>query len=246
MLSVTIKISSIDYEGTLQKLFPAAREKLRTAASKDMIVRLFQKLDGDALPVLTGVASRLPEETKNEFFIRGLGAHAPALKEKLNEELHRDPWGRCFTVGTLSAAGGREGILLDIGQIEVDYRALLKNESVDDFIEKRLGVFSSLAKAAAGAAASIAGGTVERAGLAMLQREKNKNRLMELVRSALLKYGIQIEVEEIQILQETRPAGDYVEAAQPFAMTGKMEEDIIEALAGYLRDSAAGGLAHGT
>lgn len=238
MLSVTVKISNIDYERTLQNLFPAAREKVRAADSKEMIVRLLQKLDDAALPVLIGIAYRLPEDTKNEFFIRCLNAYAPVLKEKLNEELQKDPWGRCFAVGTISA-GIREGILLDIGQIEVEYRALLNHEAVDDFIEKRLGRFSSLAKAAA----AVAGNTIERAGLELIQREENKNRLRELVRRSLLKHGIKVDVEEIQLLREKKAAVDSAEVVQPFTMTGKMEEDVLAALAGYLRDSAAGGLA---
>lgn len=240
MLAATIKISSIDYENTLQHIFPVVSEKVLAMNSKRMIVRLFQELKGDSLPILIGVAHRLPEDTKNELLICGLNAYAPVLKEKLNEELQKDKWGRCFTIGTISVER-RDGILLDIGQIEVDYQALLNNEHVTGAIENRLGKFSPFAKAVAGVATVFAGNTIERKGLELLWQDDNRKRLLELVKAALEKYGIKIEVDEIQIMQVEKAAEGVIEASRPFTLTEKMEDHIISALARYLRDNVVDG-----
>ena len=259
MLTASVKINKIDYEKTLQHIFPVVSEKVKALSSKKMIVRLFQQLDDAALPVVIGLSYRLPEDTKNELLIRGLNAYVPVLKEKLNEEMHKDKWGRCFTVGTISVTQS-DGILLEIGQIEVDYQELLSNEEVSSAVSMhfsnavgdrfRIGWLNKAVKAVAGAA-GVAGTAVatavapissERMALDYLGREDNKMRIMEFLKKNLIKYGIQINVDDIQIVQVEKPANDVVEITETFTLTEKMEDDIICALSEYLRDYVAEGL----
>lgn len=68
MLDATIKICTIDYESSLQHIFPAVSEKIMSWDSKNMLVRLFQQIGDDALPILISVIHRLPEETKKRNF----------------------------------------------------------------------------------------------------------------------------------------------------------------------------------
>lgn len=67
MISVNIKVVAIEYERTFQQIFPLIKEKLGAVESKNMLIRLFQKLDDAALPVSLGIMKRLPKGTKDEL-----------------------------------------------------------------------------------------------------------------------------------------------------------------------------------
>lgn len=242
MLATTIKIRSIDYESTLQQIFPVLSKKIMSLPSKDMIVRLLQQLGDAALPVLIGLMYRIPEDTKNELLIRSLNAYAPELRDKLNKEFKRDKWGHFFEIGTIYIDQQTE-ILLNIGQIKVNYAGLLNNDQVSSAINERLGIFSGLAKKAVNMTTSLVPDTkIERMGLDFLWREENNTRLMNLIRNALSTHGMKLELSEIQLIQDEETSEDVIESNQPFALTEQMENDIICALADYLRDSISNGI----
>jgi len=242
MLVAAIKIRSIDYESTFQQIFPILSEEIMLWNSKDMIVRLFQQLGDAALPVLIGVMYRIPEDTKNELLVCGLNAYAPKLRDKLNQEFKKDKWGQFFEIGTIFIDQQTE-ILLNIGQIKVNYPALLNNDQVNSAINERLGIFSGLAKKAVNITTALVPDTkIEKMGLDLLWREENKVRLMNLIRSALSTHGIKLELSEIQLMQDEDVPEDVIESNQPFTLTEKMQNDIICALADYLRDNISDSL----
>lgn len=242
MLNAIINIRSIDYENTFQHIFPVLSEEIISWNSKNMIVRLIQQLEDAALPVLIGVMQRIPEDTKNKLLVGGLNAYAPELRDKLNKELAKDEWGQCFEIGTIFIDQQTE-ILLNIGQIKVDYPALLKIDQVNSAINERLGIFSGFAKTAAGMATALMSNTkIEKMGLDLLWNEKNETRLMNLIKSALSTHGIEFELSEIQLMQDDKIFEDIIESNQ-LVLTEKMENDIICALAGYLRDTVSNSLA---
>lgn len=242
MLAATIKIRSIDYESTFQQIFPAVSEKIMSWNSENMIIRLLQQLDDAALPVLISVIHRIPADTKNEFLIRSLNAYAPELRDKLNKELKKDKWGQYFEIGTIFISQQAE-ILLNIGQIKVDYPALLNNDQVNNKNKKSFGILSSPAKIVADMTVALVPDTlIERMGLDLFWTEENKARLMELIRSALCKHGIKIELDEIQFMQDQAVLEDVIESKQTLVFTEKMENDIICALADYLRDTVSNSL----
>lgn len=238
MLDANIKIGSIDYENTLCNIFPLLSEKIASRDSKNLIIRLLQQLGDTAVPVLKDLMLRLPEDTKNELLISAVNAYSSDLKNKVNKELKKDKWGRFFEIGTISVVQ-RDDIIFEIGHISVDYRELLKNEEVSSKVDDKLGVLSRPVKSIVNMAAFVAPDTIEKMGLDLLLQNENKERLMNLLRNVLSKYGIQTEVEEITIVQVN--TGNYVPADEhrQFMMSEKTENDIISALAGYLRDMIA-------
>ena len=235
MLSATIKIRSIDYETTFQNLFPVLSEKLSTIESKKMVIRLFQQLESAALPILMNVMYRLNEDTKNELLLRTLNAYAPSLKEKINEELSKDTWGQFFKIGTISMIQ-REGMILELGQVEVDYQKFLTKNPVSNFMNEKLGKFAPISKAAVNMATMMNTTTIEKKALELLCQDHHKERLLSSIRKILFQHGIKVELDEIQMMQENEMVEDVVEENQSFILTEKMENDIISALAGYLRE----------
>lgn len=150
MLSIRIKINSIDYENTFQQIFPMVRKKIEGMELKNMLIRLFQKLDNDALPVLLGIMHRLPEETKNELLVLCLNTYAPKLGEKLNEELSNDEWGKNFTVGRLWIEQDGHDLFVQINQVEVEYKSLLDMDAVEEKLSRHLGSLTGVTKGLVG------------------------------------------------------------------------------------------------
>ncbi len=236
MLSATIKIKNIDYENTFIRIFPAVSEKLMAMDSKKMVIRLFQQLGDTALPVLLGLMSRLPENTKNELLVRSLNAYAPRLVDIMNKEFMKDKWGQCIQIEAISVDQQDDGMLLKVGQIKVNYRALFETEQVKKAMGDRLGKYAGMARNAASMAGVLAPNTFERKGLELLWRDENKERIMTLIYSALIKHGINLELGELQIMQTAKLPELIAENSPRFTLSEEMETDIITALAGYLQD----------
>jgi len=76
MISVNIKVVDIEYGRTFRQIFPPLKEKLSTMQSKNLLIRLFQKLDDVALPVLLGIMERLPGGAKDELLAMCLNIYS--------------------------------------------------------------------------------------------------------------------------------------------------------------------------
>lgn len=224
MLSANIKISNMNYEKTFQQVFPVVKDKIGSMESKNMVIRLFQKLDDAALPVLLGVMTRLPEDTKNELLVQCLNVYSHKIREKLNEELVKNAFGKHLNIGCVSAVRGNENLYLWIGQVKVNYKALVK--------EKLGGKFG-------GMVGSLPIEKLEKMGIELLWTDENKQKLMKLAKSTLDKYGFVMELDDIQLVQEKEEPVEAIEGETHLELSDKMETDILDALAGYLKDKTA-------
>ena len=229
MLSISIKIRNIDYEKTYRQVFPVIRDKIGSMESKNMLIRLFQKLDDAALPVLLGVMARLPEETKNELLVQCLNAYSIKIKDKLNEELVKNAFGKYLTIGYVSAVRANDDLYLWIGQVKVDYKALVK---------EKFGKFGVIA-------AVFPVEKLEKMGKEFLWTDESKQKLMALAKSALEKHGFVMELDDIQIEQDLETLVDAVEGEAHLELSDRVETDILDALAGYLKDRTANEAANG-
>ena len=224
MLSADIKISNIDYEKTFRQVFPVIRDRLGSMESPNMVIRLFQKLDDAALPVFLGVMIRLPEETKNELLVQCLNAYSLKIKEKLNEELVKSTFGKYLTLGYVSAVRENNNLYLWIGQVKIDYKALVKEK---------------LGGGLGGVAAFFPIERLEKMGMELLWTDENKQKLMKLAKSTLDKYGFTMELDDIQLVQDKEEPVDTVECEVHLELSDEVETDILDALAGYLKDKTA-------
>lgn len=79
----------------------------------------------------------------------------------------------------------------------------------------------------------------EKMTIEILWTDESKQKLMELAKTALDKYGFVMELADIQMMQDTEEFVAAIEVEEHLKLTGEMEADILDALAGYLKDSAA-------
>lgn len=220
MIAVNAKIVKIDYEKTFRQLFPILKEKLAAMDSRNMLLRLFQKLDDAALPVLLGIMGSLQENTKNELLVSCINAYSVRLRDMLNQQMLRHPYGKYLHAGAISGAREGKTLQLWIGQIQVDYKGLVR-----DNIPGALG----------GIASVFVGNKLENMALELLWTDESRQKLTELATSALVQYGFAIELAEIQMVQDFKESNDAIELEGHLELTAEMEEDILDALAAALR-----------
>ncbi len=226
MISVNIKVVDIEYERTFQQIFPILKEKLGAVESMNLIIRLFQKLDDAALPVLLGIMERLPEGTKDEILAMCLNTYSGRICEMLNAELAKHSYGKFLKIGQVSTVQEREALYLRIGKIQVDYKGLVKEK-----VSGKMGQVASM----------LVGEKLEKLALELFWTEESRQKLVELAQDVLEKYGFAVGLADIQMMKDTEEYGNFIEEEAHLTLTGKMETDILDALAGYLRDRESSG-----
>lgn len=246
MFDIRITIGTIGYEQTVTALFPTVLEKCQGIQNPNLLLRLFLELGEDALQVLLGVMERLPEKAKQELLCQCMNAYRTVLTEKLNEYLQADAWGRNFVISSMYI--GRTGEALElVGEgVSVDLRALLESERTQEKIHEAAAafagrgsigkIFGSCAGSILKQAAKAVPEETEKLGLKLLQREDVKNKLMGLAQAALKKRELDLELKALSFwavcdadaIQDDR-------AADALQMPPELEEELIRALAGYLR-----------
>ena len=222
ILSVNVRIDNIDYEKTFQQIFPILRKKFNEVESKNMIIRLFQKLDDAALPLLLSIMNCLSESTKNELLVLCLNTYSEKLLNKLNEELEEHPFGQYMHIGNVSIVQKRDTLYLWIGQIQVDCKELVKAK-----ISGKIGSLIYTNK------------KLTELTLEFLQKDLSKQMLLKIAKTGLDKYGLIMELTDIQIRQDILKPDDIVEVEKHLKLTDETEIDILNALAEYLREKTA-------
>lgn len=61
---------------------------------------------------------------------------------------------------------------------------------------------------------------------------------MDLAKDVLEQHGIVMELEDIQLMKDTSESVEVLEEEKHLQLTDEMEMQILDALAGYLKDKA--------
>ncbi|MEY8426616.1 hypothetical protein AALA00_02625 [Lachnospiraceae bacterium 46-15] len=247
MFDIRITIGTIGYEQTMTALFPAVLEKCQGIQNPNLLLRLFLELGEDALQVLLGVMERLPEGAKQELLCQCMNAYRTVLTEKLNEYLQTDVWGRNFVIRSMYIEFTGEGLELVGEGVSVDLRALLESERTQEKIHEAAAafigsgsigkIFGSCAGSMLKQAAKAVPEETEKLGLKLLQREDVKNKLMGLAQAALEKRGLDLELKSLSFLTvcDADVIQDNRAVPGTLQIPPELEEELIKALAGYLR-----------
>ncbi len=220
MLAINIKADRIDYEKTLVNLYPAIKERLAAAESQNMIIRLFQKLDDAALPVLLSFMGNLSETAKNQLVAQCLKVCSKKLGDILNRELGKHPFGKCLRVGEVSGVCGNDGISLWFSRVYVDYKGLVKEKLGD-----KIG----------GIASFLVSDKMEKMALEFLWTDKRKRKIIDFAKNALNQHGFVVELVDIQIRLDMEDVDVSIETTESFELPDEVEDEILDALAAFLR-----------
>ena len=241
MLAANIIINSIDYESTIQGVYPMVADKIKGMDSGNIAVSLLQQLGDDAVPVINSVLYRIPDDTKNDVVAQGVNAFSSVIVEKINEVLNGESLGGCGSIGDLSMVYENR-ILVNVDQIEINFQAIAKNPKIKGIIDSKLGMLSPVVKAASGLAAFISTERIEKTLLDILSKGDNMARVMNIAKSALTKKGIAVDIADVKIRQTPKRTVDTDGTKPSLVLTDEVKDTLVTALAGYLRDSVSRGL----
>lgn len=116
-------------------------------------------------------------------------------------------------------------LYLWIGQVKANYSLLVR-----ELMPGRLGLFGGLA-------GTLMGENLEEHALKLLWNEERKQSALALARNVVTQYGIVMDLEDIELMKDTNEASDSIEVENHLHLTDEMEAQILNALAGYLKDT---------
>lgn len=219
-----LKIGSIDYEETLEAIFPRVVEQMNHQGTDHWAARLIRNLGDDVKTVALGVFSRLPIEMKDELLVHCVNAYGQVLTRKANEALSRK-YGPCFSIGALFMERD-EGLYLQIRQIRVAYDSL-PGQLLPHWM-------SSPARMMLAAAGGSGAGTIETFLPEFVCRKENRRRLLKEMQGILNRFGLFVYPDDLDVAQEPG------ESALPFrndaVLDEKLKAGLCDAAAGYLKD----------
>ncbi len=144
MLKISAEVTNIDYESTLNALFPLLSDKLSTIKSKNLAVRALRQLEDSSPVIAANVLHRVPDDMKNRLTVDALNAYSPALTKKIND-LIRGKVGSGLTIGSITADVRGNVICLYASQVNANYTALLRSDFVRALMNEHLGWLAELA-----------------------------------------------------------------------------------------------------
>ncbi|MCH5187024.1 MAG: hypothetical protein J1F63_01375 [Oscillospiraceae bacterium] len=242
MLSASVKISDIDYEKTLRQMFPELKAMLDAMEPENIAVRLLKKLGDDTLPVALSLLDQLGQETKTELAIHLVNTYSTDICRELNKALVNNEWGKHVAVGRLWVEQQNDVLCLQVSSIKADYKALIDMAGNDKKLGALLYGLLGFAKVGIKLMLSLAPDALERKTLELLWRGDNKKKLMAMAKDALDKYGVALRLDDIQLMQENTPAVKVIEAKPQFTLPEKLETELLDAIAGFLKGKAGAAL----
>lgn len=250
MLQIKLTLKDIDYESVVKMVYPTLLRKVTETPSRNLPVRLIRELGEDGEKVLVALMAKLPQNAKNQLVCHCLSSYGTALTEKLNEYLREDSWGKAFVLGNCTAELDNGKLVLTARNVQVDFKAILKEASESKNLEKiagrvvgngLLGAFA--AKAAAKVAEQAAQATeamtpeeLEAAGIALLNKDSVQKKLMDVITKALAKKNIPLTIEEISVESCDLVLLPEENVQSILNLPQELEDALIKALADFLRE----------
>lgn len=238
MLNADISIQTVDYERTLDTLFPLFMEIVDGMDANNPLIRLLQKLGRSSQRVVTGILRRLSPRSKNQLLCALIGRYRVEICQKLNALIAESELGRGITVSYLDLRLSDEQMLLALNGINVHYEELLKNEKMRRMLLDMAGIsgFGRLSGFSLGMAMNLFHNWIERKGIKILEKTFLPEQLGEMTSRFLKEKKIYCEIGDVVLCTAER-AGTPGGEGKVFDQ--ELEQSIIDAVAAYLKDCEA-------
>ena len=259
MLNVDVTIRSIDYERTFEALFPLLMETVNNMDAENSMIRLLQRLGQTSRGVVTALLRRLFRYHQDELLCRLVNHYRVDICKQLNALIDANEMRGCVSAGRLSVQHNRDGMLLKLGSVQVNYAELLKDSRARQAIgasaeNSGLGrLVQRVSSAPKGQLGKMVSDTVdaisqnkmtgiitgvfhnkiEKKTVKMLEKQYLPEELGELISEYLEGRGIYAEIDEVNVY----PMESVEEQDIPERFLDKeLEDALIDAVANYLRD----------
>lgn len=251
MLYAKITIREIDYERSFENLFPMGMQKCRKMENPNLAVRFLLKMGDASMTAAIGILNLINEKYKSELLCGLVNLYCWEIQSALNSLLQKDEMGKSISIGDIyMAVQDYGGQLTLIGSdIKVDYGSLAKN----DIVKQKIGEFANQAVKknmfggispiqkvvadGAGFAAEVASFAapkeVEKKILSVMNKKENKDRMLPMAEQVLAEKGLSLKLEDVVFVQGTSAVES--EKERKFELSGELEEELLDAVARYLK-----------
>lgn len=251
LITVKIEIGTIDYEKSFKELFPIAMKKLEMIENKNLVLRFLVKMGEESMTAVLGILEKLDDWSKGEILCCIIRLYGEEIVAKLNEMLAKDAIGKNMEINRIFLVQKEEHMELYAYGAKVDYRGLLDNPDIERKVKDAAEnmaqgfgkTFQEVAGNNAGTLAKIAArmmpGKVEDIGLNLLQKEKNKQKLLSLSEKALQDKGVWLDLIDFQFEQMDFQNEDldfiWSDDRKVQLFSKELEEKILDAVVEYIK-----------
>lgn len=231
MFSGKVTIERVDYERSLQELFPVLLEKSESAELPMLIRKVLNKMNGDLLPVLLKLIGYMSENEKEALLLWALNNYKEQIISWLMQLLHDQNLSDAVRFEKISIVKteGSAGFTLEAFDVQLDFDAL-KN-STQWFL---FGPLKYVEKYAPGI------------GLPIFNNRCVNAISVDALTIFLQKKGLYLKIRDIVLVQnkkdarlhDTKIVGMETNDMQiGFKLPEKIEDSLLDAVINYLKDT---------
>ncbi len=234
MVDIILDIERIDYEKSVEGLLPPVLEWISKDEKLKEADRFLKKLGGDTVPVMKKLLSFLDDDAKDEIIVWLLTRHGDHLRQSADDYLGKIFPG-VFRIGSVTAEnkpGSR--LLFRAEQVDVTYSALLDSPLVENRIPSQ---GSGLLKGAARLLNMIPQPQLEKQGIALLNTDKVKAKVIGALTEGFEKAGLFVTIRGMEIVTASESAGAPAETTEKKEglIPDAFEDALFDGVAAWLR-----------
>ena len=214
-MDIVLELAQVNHRRCVEVLLPRLVEHCAAKTQPNELDRFLAELGADAAPAACALLDEMDVDRKDRMIVWLVSAHETRMRNSANrhlaELLGRDVIriGRFFA---LDRPGSR--LSLCAADVAVDWSALLHSEAVRDGVEQLSGENSILKGAAMlvlRMSAHLPNESLEKQGVALLNSDLVKRRLMSVLQDAVRQEGLDVTLEDLSV----RPSDLSSAAAAP-------------------------------
>ena len=231
MFSGKVTIESVDYERTLQGLFPILFENKDSDELPMLIRKVLNKMDGDLLPILLKLIGYMSETEKEAMLLWGLDNYKEQIISWGMQFLRENNIGDAvkFEKINIVKTEGSVGFTLEVFDVQLDYDALKKSTQWLLF-----GPLKYVEKYASGL------------GMFIFNNQFVNTIPVDALIDFLQEKGFYLKIQDIVLMRDKKDArlhdwqtvGMEINNMQTsFKMPEKIEDILLDAVVNYLKDT---------
>ena len=208
-MDIVLELAQVNHRKCVEVLLPLLVEHCAAKAQPNELDRFLADLGADAAPAACALLDEMNSDEKDRVIVWLVSAHEARMRSSANRHLAELLGGDVIRIGRFRAID-RPGSRLSLcaSDVAVDWSALLHSEAVQDGVEQ-LGGENSILKGAAllvlRLSAHLPNESLEKQGMALLNSELVKRRLMAVLQDAVRQEGLDVTPEDLSV-RPSKPA----------------------------------------
>ena len=236
-MDIRLEIAQLDHQACVRALLPRLVAHCAAKTQPNELDRFLAQLGPYAASAACALLDDMSADERDRMIVWLVSAHEERMRSSANRRLGALLGENVVRIGrfcALDRPGSR--LTMQASDVAVDWQTLLKSPVVDEGID-RLGGENSILKGAAKLVlqmgAHLSGENLERQGILLLNTERVKRRLTEVLQDALRQEGLDVTIEALTV--ERSGASSLPAQAAAGTLPSAFEDGFLNALAAQVK-----------